>query len=219
MPLHIPAVVPHPVIRSHAYLGIQRHTFFESIDYLLTYGNGNSSVTQNGLALYSTASYKTAGVLEYSYYGRYITEPTWAEKRRIKAAFYPKGYPIEDDISLLRVKIGTGYIRYLTRMHIGFVTDGETLHGTVADGTTQKTVNLGNIFQPLTPITLEAIFYPGEKTEFYVDEEYKDSIVENLPSGTAYAEYLWNLEAYRPAGVGGQGYNVYFNELKMLQEE
>lgn len=65
--------------------------------------------------------------------------------------------------------------------HVGFKIINNVLYATVANGTTESTLNLGTI----TPDIYEyrAVFKSGVKALFYVDGVYKGEITTNLPTG------------------------------------
>ncbi len=77
-----------------------------------------------------------------------------------------------------------------TARHIGFkVLDG-VLYGTVADGTTESTLNCGSVSTSGNGVSLETRFETGVGAEFFVDDISKGTITTNLPSGTAFASRM-----------------------------
>jgi len=69
-----------------------------------------------------------------------------------------------------------------TNAHIGFKVIDNTLYGTVADGTTEATLNLGTITAN-SICTLECVLTPATECRFYVNREDKGAITTNLPTG------------------------------------
>ena len=74
----------------------------------------------------------------------------------------------------------------LTTKHLGFRIDDNIIYSSNADGVNQNTINLMTV--PAASFLLEAILYPGEKIEFYVDGALKGTSTTYLPTGTGNAE-------------------------------
>lgn len=102
-----------------------------------------------------------------------------------------------------------------TDRHIGFKVVDNTLYATVADGSTEKTASIGTFSLPIT-YKLLVILTPGQKAEFYVGDELKATITENLPSGTADADKMFTISLYNSAAENKE---IMINWLKVVQLE
>ncbi|MHC1610727.1 MAG: hypothetical protein ACXQTW_03860 [Candidatus Methanospirareceae archaeon] len=68
-----------------------------------------------------------------------------------------------------------------TNPHIGFKAVNDTLYGTAGDGTAESELSLMT-FNPNVGLFLEAILYPDDKVEFYINGGYYGEITTNLPT-------------------------------------
>lgn len=86
---------------------------------------------------------------------------------------------------------GVGWMGYgsWTEKHLGFRIEEDTVYGTVADGTTESTVNLRAI-APNTKYVFKLVFKPGVECRFFIDGVDKGAIITNLPSGVPYGYIL-----------------------------
>ena len=73
-----------------------------------------------------------------------------------------------------------------TIRHIGFKVINDTIYGTVANGTTESTLNCGTITELAK--TVFSFEYDGSAVEFFIDGVSKGSITTNIPSGSSNAD-------------------------------
>lgn len=137
---------------------------------------------------------------------------TWAKKRHLIF----QAYLDCDQTSTAEMHIITGY--HATGPYIGFQVVGGKLYGVNR--------NTGSITQtelltfPQTwigvDIWLEAILFPGDKVEFWIDGSLEQTSTTNLPEGTAKAEYSAELIVDN----AGQSQNVQmeFTHIQTFQE-
>jgi len=98
--------------------------------------------------------------------------------------------------------------------HIGFTIYHSDLRISCANGTEQTSEVVKTI--PVEwEARLEIIFYPGEKAEFYVDDELVGTLLTNLPTGTNRAWRPITSVIYNTAGVD-RAIDIYV--VKTLQE-
>jgi len=111
----------------------------------------------------------------------------WDHKRRLRVRchiYYQTGCDI---------RIFFGYID-LNVNHFGFRIVDNTIYGHAAntDANAHSEVSLMTITED-SDLDLYAIFYPGEKVEFYINGQYKGEVTENLPTGTGSSGILFYL--------------------------
>lgn len=184
------AIAAHAAV-INAHEGLYWRTTFESIDgyYEECEGAGEASVNQIRLHL------KTGMLLnDYTILCKYPWEPiypfTWDKGRRIKTRFTRPGNVVGAEAWLVT---GWGGVWGATSPHLGFKVIDGTLYGTVADGTTESTLELATIGIS-DKVLVEAVFKPGAGCRFYVDGVDKGAITKNLPSGTSGADYMMYLD-------------------------
>lgn len=110
---------------------------------------------------------------------------TWAKNRkfRIKVQF--------SQITNQHIHIGTGRILPVAGRHIGFKVIDDTLYGTMADGSTEETLNCGSIIAG-NLYELEIDFIAGASAEFFVNTVSKGTLSTNVPTtGTDSSFLLW----------------------------
>ena len=101
-----------------------------------------------------------------------------------------------------------------TRHHIGFKIDDKTLYGTVANGTTESTLNMGTVATG-TYYRLECDFVPGTSCDFYLNGTLKGTLTANLPSGTTDAEYISYLSI---SNTEAEDKSISIYEVRVFQE-
>ena len=87
--------------------------------------------------------------------------------------------------------------------HFGFRIINGTAYGTVGDGTTESTLNLGSAsgINNASGIALSAYFKAGVGVEFFINKVSKGTITTNLPTGTTSAERLIDIALQNSAAV------------------
>jgi len=158
------------------------YTIFESIDGYELDDVAYSYVTDGGAILLTNTIANM-----YSYIAKqFRREPalTWAMPRRVKCTVYET---YEND---QKFYIGIGYfpgtLSSFTNRHIGFKVINKTLYATVANGTTESTINCGDM-----PYRLNTTFefnYNGTSVEFFVNGVSVGTLSTNIPTGSASAE-------------------------------
>lgn len=194
-------------------MGIVHNVLFESLENFEVYVDPDAKVTLlNGIATLDTGS---AGG-HYAMLSRYIPLPTelytWNKKRtfRIKVSPY-----IADDTDL-NCFIGfgniSGYLQY-----IGFKFYPTKITGIWSDLYTPSEVDLiTGLAPPLTtPMLLKIVFNPGENIKFYIDEVLLATVDNDLPSGTPYAEWIFNSMLYNNTDVQ---HTLSFSQLRFDQD-
>jgi hypothetical protein len=102
-----------------------------------------------------------------------------------------------------------------TSGHIGFKLIGNSLYGTVADGTTEATL----LLETLTAAgsrRLECVLTPGVECRFYVNGADKGAITTNLPTGATNSQYMLYVSISNTEAVSK---NMYIYEWRTLQGE
>jgi hypothetical protein len=103
-----------------------------------------------------------------------------------------------------------------TTQHIGFKVINNTLYGTVGNGTNESTLLLETYIGGATR-RLECILDPSvPECRFYVDGVDKGAITTNLPSGGAYAGYLFSAVVNNTAA---ENKSLSFRSVRIYQEE
>ena len=178
----------------YEYKGIYFHTFFQSLDGFGIAKQGTASdVTLDGLEVTILAGVLTG---DYAWLQKrpYMSLPigygsgvqmSWTKPRRFKTRIQ---FSALSGVKEYATVGGFGTFR-----HFGFETIDDKIYGSVGDGTAQsKTPALHTIV--VDGINnfpkLEARFYPALRVDFYIFDEYKASLSQNLPSGAIYAEYM-----------------------------
>lgn len=196
-------------LRNYGYGGILWDAFFESLDGFETDGTGTAVLSAQRMRIASAAVIGSYHVLYKSPSGT-LASPTWAKKRRIKTRFL---FSHITDIEAW-ILSGSGGDWGATDRHIGFKHVNGTLYGTVADGTTENTLNCGAVFAGISML-LELVFTPGSECRFYVDGVDKGALTTNLPSGTTEAKYIFWVEV-KTSVAGFRSMDV--AEWRFLQE-
>ncbi len=161
------------------------HTYFDNLDGIYV---ENSSMGQNGY--FRTNEYGLECHLDMGS-GRYLflqkvkvftlIPGSFGKPRRLKGSFdfmlspnhfwsFCSGYFVNTD------RAGR---------HFGFSVENYQVFGTVANGTTESTLDLGVTISSTAEEkrTLECILVPGTVVYFYVDGVYKGQITTNVPTG------------------------------------
>lgn len=129
---------------------------------------------------------------------------TWDKDRKVRTKIH-----FENNASQT-IWLITGNIS--ANEHIGFKVIDGVLYGTVADGTTEATLNCGNISTSSDGMPLEVKLKAGVSAEFFVDDVSKGTIITNLPSGTAFAYRMIYLAITTNENVA-KGINASFYEF------
>jgi len=95
-------------------------------------------------------------------------------------------------VTAQEVRVASGPNRTPTDHHFGFKLVDGVLYGSVADGTTEATLDLGVAITAGQNVTLHAELFPGIEARFYVDGDYRGRITTNLPT----ADFHFLVSAY-----------------------
>ena len=148
-------------------------TFFESIDGYSVAGDGTIVMSELGL-IFTTAAF----IGSFANMSKLLLDwtpvlLTWDKRRKLRLGIMTYGYTNQ------QIWVGLGGL--FNERHVGFKVNNGTLYGTVADGSTEATLNLG------TPGTsskaLEVVFIPGVSAEFLINGASQGTITTNLPTG------------------------------------
>jgi len=138
---------------------------------------------------------------------------SWSKKRFFGVLVYFGAYSAQN------IHIVSGYCPNTgatnTPEHIGFKLINGTLYGTVADGTTEATLEI----ETLTAVAykrLECILTSGTECRFYVDGVDKGAITTNLPTGTSYSECMLRSAIHNTEAAIKY---FYLYEARTFQEE
>jgi len=83
-----------------------------------------------------------------------------------------------------------------TNHKVGFRLKDDTLQGVAANGSAFSSVNLETYTSAAWHKTLECVFTPGVKAEFYVNGAKLGELTTNLPSGSSYAHIYMQVWVY-----------------------
>lgn len=187
-------------------------TFFESLDGFATEQSGvGSSVNLTSTAVSITAG---AGAGYYAYLTKGLSHETipltWAKNRRFKARVRLQ----TNSDQILWIVNGN----YGTDKHVGFKIVNNTIYGSVADGTTEKSdLNCGTFAAEDKPL-LEAIFKAGVECRFFVNGVDKGAITSNLPTGGASGDYAYRLLYLRTIANAAEAKSMSLSHWLFLQE-
>ena len=138
---------------------------------------------------------------------------SWDKKRFFGVLVYFTTYSAQN------VHIVSGYCPATgtanTVRHIGFKLINNILYGTVADGTTESTLQIETLTAAVYR-RLECVFTPGTECRFYVEGVDKGAITTNLPTGTSLSEYMLCSTVHNTEAVNKQ---FYLYESRTFQEE
>ena len=141
---------------------------------------------------------------------------TWAKKRRLTIHVMFSDYA--DQYIWLGSGVYPAGASVNTANHVGFKVIDAVLYGTVANGTTESTLDLG-IIDTMTEYTLEVVFDPTlpiPEARFYVDKVDKGSITTNLPTGTLMADIAFWGGVYNTAVNNIQ---LWVEAVRFIQEK
>ena len=108
-----------------------------------------------------------------------------------KASKFSIGY--QNPVSNTVAKIGIGDLQApLTNRHIGFVITNGAVYGSVANGTSETSLNLNTTLSNNVFYLLEFRYVAGSGVNFYIDNTLVGTISTNLPSGKTNSEWIFN---------------------------
>jgi len=165
--------------------GLYFHTLFESLDgwYQSTSGSGTITISRSYLDL-DTGTTADSVVEVYKQPGYPLNTLTWDKNRRFKTRFYIDALQTGAD-DVIWITVGP----FATHDHIGFKVLAGTLYGTVADGSTENTLNIQTV-EVGDELLLEVVLTAGIQAEFFVNGVSQGILTANLPSGTIDALYF-----------------------------
>jgi len=137
---------------------------------------------------------------------------TWAKKRHFRIRI-----EIEADNSATAIlSIVTGYPGSYN--HFGFrIADGKL--SVVSGNESSETVTDIKSYDPGAideEILFHAIFYPGDKVEFYLSSVLAATITTNLPTGSNKADYIIYIELDNNSTTNS--HKIHFNHFQVYQE-
>lgn len=156
------------------------HSFIETLDGLEQYTSDNGAITldEQGMMLDSSAT--SGGYMRIYKYLRFATVPlSWAKVRKIKCRARLRA--LTNNLGIIEFKTG------LSGNQLGFgfrIVDG-VIKGFCYNGAESITGVLLNFESgPFDETkTLEAVFTPTERVEFYVNDIKLGQVTTNLPTG------------------------------------
>lgn len=159
-------------------------TLFESLDYWnkQQVGTGAYTITETSLQL--TTGLTSGGIQRIWKAANYLaTLLTWAKKRTIQF----RAYTIMDADDASENYICTG-LGLPTAEGFGFKYQNDKIQGFAADGAAASFVDLLTGLVDAAPTThrYKAVFTPGVKVEFYIDDVLLGEVTTHLPAGTTY---------------------------------
>jgi len=162
-------------------------TTFETLDGFFQNGGGMTFDSDGRGVKMTTAASTNDEQRVYKTFGTYAPDKmTWNKDRKIKFKFSV------DSVTAINLWLGNGILSSATTKHIGIKLVDNALTGTIADGSTEATLSLGNI-TATTIYEIEIRLIAGVSVEFLLDGVSKGFIVTNLPTGSAIAStyLLW----------------------------
>lgn len=161
-------------------------TFFESVDgyYTTPIGTGTTTVKTNKVTLDTGATINSKAILSKTPNYLYAQFFNWTKKREFKTSIYWWDLTLHTDWIILGGEE--------TDRHIGFKFINGILYGTVADGTTEATLQI-EIMAMGGERNLNVVWTPGVSAEFFVDSVSKGTIETNLPSGLEHSNVMLNI--------------------------
>jgi len=192
---------------------LKLESFFESLDgwEVLTFGSGTVTLDNLHIVLSSQNTINSGGgILQ-----RFDEVPiplTWSKKRSFKL----KAKVAHGNDANPQQYICMGY-EGTNRRAFGFRFINDKVQGFAQNGGAKATVDLitglGNTY--LRDEIYEAIFTPGSKVEFYINEVLKGTLTTNLPTGTTDSDWMMRLMIYSGAAVL---HEIYTSYIKAIQE-
>ena len=171
---------------------IDYHPFFEALDSFTTTGfvshnaNGGVTVATGGVTNDSASITKThvLSARKHSYGGADFSKNQY---------FYARGQ-FGDSVANVDWYLGVGSFSPMTDRHYGFKIDSSNrVYGTVADGTTEETLDTGFDIGTSDNTQFIAYLHAGEgKVTFTIDGVYKGMLSTNVPTSTTDASLILN---------------------------
>jgi len=169
-------------------------TFYESLDGFLTQnlGSGLIDFIPGGIRLSSWGSPSSGAwlkkILDY-----HPLALSWLKKRSIVAKL---SVSIEDTTSWENYLSAGDFMDPTLGFGFRFAPSG--IKGWCSNGGSKNEITLIDYMMPPWAINakFEAIFYPGEKVVFFINDVLKGQLTSELPTGDSLANYLLGLEVY-----------------------
>lgn len=189
------------------------HTFFENIDGYTqsNYGGGGVTLSTENISVACAGGNGDRGQIYKAVAKKYVPL-TWAKDRefRVQAGFYAATN------STQKLQIGTGHL--WTGYGFGFkIQDGLLkAYSKGSGGTYEETIeDLGASGYDIGR-KLRARLTAGTKVEFWVDGVLVKTDTTCYPTGTTYADRIFQATANNP--VAGNSGEVWFSEFQVRQE-
>jgi len=184
----------------------------ELFDQLIS-ATGSVSAGSHYIKLSTGATHSNYAVIKRKLKGAGNTA-TWEKKRILSLGIY-----LSTDTGQI-IHLVTGVYSNKTSSnnsarHVGFKIIGNTLYATVGNGYYEREAEIATLSTE-TYYHLLAIFYPGQKAEFYLDGELKATLTDRLPSGTEHADWLFQGSIYTTEDADKV---IYITWLKVVQLE
>ena len=146
-------------------------------------------------------------------YGLSLTSYSWDKKRFFEVFVYLETYSAQNIHIVSGENPNTGAAN--TRQHIGFKLIDGTLYGTVANGTTESTLQIETLTAAVYR-RLECVLTPGTECRFYVNGVDKGAITTNLPTGASDSHYMLRSTIHNTEAADKY---FYLYEARTFQEE
>lgn len=159
-------------------------TIFESIDGFYKTGAGLSLDSDGRGVILTTSGVENNEVRIYKFLG--LWSPvllSWDKNRRMRAKVKFFNNTNQDAYVIM------GRVAPDTSRHVGFKVEDGVLYATMADGTTEETINCGNV-STATVYELEVDFIAGTSAEFFVQGVSKGTLSTNIPTGGTDSSFL-----------------------------
>lgn len=154
-------------------------TTFETLDGFFQNGGGMTFDNDGRGVKMTTAASTNDEQRVYKVFGTYAPDKmTWNKDRKIKFKFSV------DSVAAINLWLGNGDLSSAIGRHIGIKLVNNALSGTIADGSTEATLSLGNI-TATTIYEIEIRLIAGISAEFLLDGVSKGFIATNIPTGSA----------------------------------
>jgi len=192
--------------------GFYFRTLFQSLDGWTqsTSGSGTINIYSDYLDL-DTGTTADSIVAVYKQPSYPLNALAWDKNRRLRTRLYINNLQTGENDVIWIIAGAFGTYR-----HIGFKVLAGTLYGTVADGSTENTLNIQTVAEG-DELLLEVVLTAGIQAEFFVNGVSQGTLTANLPSGTAYADVIFYPRVHNATTAGS--IEIFITEVKFLQEE
>ena len=170
-------------------------TLFESLDGYQVQGDaGYVADVNSGLRLVTHSDNGDSIEIAKFNDAAFVNDFSWAQDKTINFCI---GTQNDGDSSLFHARIGTGPTTdtYYQLRHIGILLDGLAVYGSVGNGSTETTLDLGYNLSTNSYYNIIIKFIAGTSVEFFINGDSKGTITTNLPTGTTHASWIFGAYA------------------------